>query len=444
MFFKKCSLENKSISDWRNFNKYYPIKKYPEAMSFITLLNNKINEEEFLKDASTLIKFLSPSLAMVKNEEGNHYKKLVIENTIDFIVNDYPKNTPDVIFIPGNNDLSQLDDLVYTLFLLKKKLIKNNIENAEEIIAAIPIVISGKGGHGVTAGPIFATTEAEAMHYYLKKRLLYGKNGLKNPIYLEKEAENTGANIDFTKPIMRQIALETQKEEQGLNVWLVPTPVGGMRQLFTVSKQSGDTTKKGGKGYNLHQVYILPDRNKIIRDYFNINNQEDAGINLFAALRETINYVSYMLNNDFMSPNAPDPDDLREALTITFKYYKCLTKNTIKREESIIEAIIKFSVLKEEKGGMSYLEKKDKQLINSIKKDMKSIIQYFLNAFAQIERQHMEYLPEKLRLKNNERSTQSLLHQQEMLTKQYSAFFHSNYIIDDLPYIESKLEYRCK
>ncbi|KTD55487.1 hypothetical protein Lsai_2346 [Legionella sainthelensi] len=439
MFFKKRSLDNKSISDWPNFNKYYPIKKYPEAMSFITLLHSKTNEEEFLTDASKLIKFLAPPLAMIKKKQGNHYKKLAIENTIDFLVHDYPENIPDVIFIPGNNDLSQLDDLVHTLFLLKKKLINNNIESAEEIITSIPIVISGKGGHGVTAGPIFATTEAEALHYYLKKRLLYGKSGLKNQIYLEKEAENTGANIDFTKPIMRQIARETQKEEQGLNVWLVPTPVGGMRQLFTVSKQSGDTTMKGGEGYNLHQVYILPDRKRIIHNYFNINNQEESGINFFAALRETVNYVNYMLNNDFMSPNAPDPEDLKEALTITFKYYKRLTKNKITREESIIEAIIKFSQLKEAKGGMSYFREKDKPLINFIKENMKPITQYFLNAFKQIERQHMEYLPEKLGLKNKGSASQSLLHEQEIHTKQYSAFFHSNYIIDDLPYIENEL-----
>lgn len=438
MFFKKRLIEFQSIINSQNFNKYYSIKKYPEASSFITLLNKKMNDEEIINDSRRLIKFLSSPLSLVREKQSNHYKKVTIENTADFMITDYPKNFPDVIFVPGNNDLSQLDDLIYNLFLLKKKLIENHIEHVDEKIASIPIVISGKGGHGVTAGPIFVTTEAEAMHQHLKNRILYVNRELKHTFYLEKEAGNSGANVDFTKSIMRKIALEKQKEEQGLNVWLVPTPVGGIRQLLTVSKQSGETTEKGGKGYILNQVYMLPNPDKIIRHYFNLNHQEELGINFFAALRETMNYINYMLNNDFISPNAPDLNDLRDALSIAFKYYKRFTHNKIINEEESIQTIINFAALKEEKGGIKHLEERDKESIKMTAEDINQIIQYFLHAFAQIERQYMDYLPEKLTLKNKEKPSPSLLRQQERLTKPYTAFFHSHPFVEDQPSMGSE------
>ena len=118
-----------------------------------------------------------------------------------------PEHFPDVIFITGNNDTSQIDGLVYTLKKLVSSLMENNKmsqEDAEKKVASIPIVISGLGGHGVAPGPIFSQSEAASLGDYLKMRMQSFK--YKNIIHLEEKATNTGLNIANTKSIIIPVA----------------------------------------------------------------------------------------------------------------------------------------------------------------------------------------------------------------------------------------------
>lgn len=415
--------DNKSLS-----NRYYCASKNFEISNFINKLFQSVSSSEITKDAECLMHFLSPKMTMQRRSENTYSEKFVTD-PLEFITN----NFPDVIFIPGNNDLSQIDDLLQKLHQLKHQLIEKGMchtfEEAEKKIASISIVISGKGGHGVTLNPIFATTEAEAFAHYLRHGLHY-QTSISNPVFIEKEATNSGANVDLSKKFMREIAKKNHKELNGLTVWLVPTLLSCTRQLLITTKQSPQDTKTGGSGFHLNQVYVLPDKAYIFENYFNPNNEQNMGVNFYAALRETVNFISYILNNDFMSGNIPDRNALEQAINVTFKYYDMLNHTEIKNKENIVKNIIDLAVSKEKKGSITLFDEDDINRVNEIKKYYGDVINYFQNAFVQVERQHMRFLGNTLTIKNPLKPSFFELKKQENFSLQKQSLFSKYHLID--------------
>lgn len=401
---------------------FYSMKHNPEAMSLFETLFKKTTLENIKHDAKPLMRFLSSPTLLQRTSRtkttdhngcvlvsGTAKETVVTENRIHFLSN----HLPHVIFIPGNNDFNQLDDALCMLRELKKKLMQNMPEDkCIALIANIPIVFSGKGGHGVAPGSIFATSEAKTQSMYFQRQfeLLIGNGNIK-PLYVyeEEQSTNSGENIDFTKPIMRQFFENALKEEKinpaefrGICVWLIPTPVGGIRQLATFCQQAenetkfSDVRKSGGPGYRVNSVYMLPDEESILEHYFS-HSKEHAYINLFSALREVVNWIGYMLENDFMSAHAPDEMRLRDAIKQLIKYYKTFTGKLFdtKDKQFFADDLVLFSKLKEKTGGIAQLKETENALIHRIKKHFDPIQDYFKKIFSQIERQQMEKLDEK-------------------------------------------------
>lgn len=394
--------------------KIYDVQTYPE------FLMNRLVEPKLhlVKDGSILMKFLSSPSVLIREKEERKEEKIIYRAREEFIENRLTflkKHIPHVIFVTGNNDLTQIEDAMFLLLQLKKELAKEiGEEKSEELISNIPLVISGLGGHGVTPGPIFASSEAAAMGHYIETFLQY-KNHPKNPIFLEEKATNSGQNVAFTKPIMQKIeksAIDRDKKYEGLRIWLVPTPTGGLRQMATVKQQAGPE-------YTVAEVFMLPDEKRIQEKYLK-KNVKNACINFFAALRETVNHLGYMLDNDFMSPQAPDKKNMVSALLIVLKYHEILTGEILTNREKnlMIKNFIKFAKLKQKVGGLAWLKKEDIEIRDSIKKIFDPIKLYFIKTFNQVERQHMEHLGQ-LGLRPNQ------LALQQRRTKQFrESIFH--------------------
>src|SRR5579872_5910000 len=267
--------------------RFYLIKENKEAKSFVDTLSRE-TPDNIAEEARPLMRFLSSSTELHRTR-----RETPISNRVAFLKD----NLPHVIFIPGNNDLNQIDDMLIVLRDLKKEFReKNGLSEKDTIekLAAIPVIFSGKGGHGVAPGPIFVTTEAKTMSTYFKQQfeLLIGK-GETIPwrVFEEEQSTNSGQNVDYTKPILRDIETEMKDMEEknydGLRIWLVPTPVGGIRQLATVCQQAEQNTKTqqingketGGPGYRVNSVFMLPNEKHITAKYFS-HSREDACINL--------------------------------------------------------------------------------------------------------------------------------------------------------------------
>lgn len=450
----------------KDFSRFYLFKKNPEAQSFVSFLIKAVNRFHLNleEDAAKLLQFLSPAIGLMHNnlKEDNKFRSKKFTDSI------YPKlhmeylstHFPDVVFITGNNDLSQIEAFAKTLFNLKMHLILRECETyllaeqvnkispeimekiskeVEERISNIPIVITGKGGHGVTPGPIFASSEAQAMGHYLQSLLQY-KHTRKNPIILESDSLNSGQNIDFTKKHIKAIEEKAEKaflakcpdqEFPGITMLLVPTPVGGIRQLALIAQQAEVETKSGGVGYRLGHVYMLPPKlDVLVQKYYDSNCVEESCINMFSALRETTNYLYYMLETDFMSPLAPHEMHLKSALHTVMNYYGALTgMNTAVLDKFVlIEDVIAFSKIKEKAGGLNYISKYDLALRDRIKTVFDPLITYFNTVFRQIERQYMPRLSDEIEFKY-----QVNLSKQEQLTMQKKTLFATYNLIVETP-----------
>ncbi len=423
---------------------FYSVDDHLEARSVVNKLISIAPHASITEGGNALIKFLASPMQLQRGRRavtkikgfdvtsGPATETDIKHDRVDFLMT----NLPDVIFIAGNNDLTQIQDTLLLLAKLKERLILNRVKPdvANTLICNIPIVISGKGEHGVAPGPIFATTEATAMAEFFQENfsILFGS---KHPnIITENLATNSGQNVDFTKPMMRKIEAHAKahfvgpqgQQFRGIRILLVPTPVGGVRQLATVCQQAENETEAkieakevtaGGKGYQVASVYMLPDHKKIMNAYFFDANRTDACINLLAALREVVNHVGYLLDNDFMTPHAPNGNRLKAALEIVFYFYEKLTNDAVNDPTKLINDINAFAIIKQARGGITDLSQSDQQARVSIKARFDNIKGYFQATFNQVERQHMEYLADKdakLSAANQERLIRS---------KKYKQFF---------------------
>jgi len=392
-------MSNSRINFFEKHPRFYNAQNH-EAYTYIDLLINKLSkakldtsiETKISQDAMVLMDYLTTPVTLKRTQREVKDGK-VVYRAKEEVISDNSKylqqNIPHVIFFPGNNDLTQVEEAMFLLHKLKVDLTnKLGQKEAETIVSKIPIVVSGLGGHGVTAGPIFASSEASAIGHYIEKFLQY-KYCDKNRIYLEEKATNTGANVELSKPYMQLIeskAILTEKSYKGLKIWLAPSPCGGLRQVATFSQQAEP-------GYKVSEVYLLANKKNIQKKYFSIN-KTDSIINLFAALRETVSHLSYMIDSDFMSSHAPNSKQMKDAIDIVVDYYIMLNSNCIPENFSKVlkDGFVAFSKQKEKAGGLQWLNSESQHLADMLSVSFKPIKVYFQTVFKQVERQHMDHL----------------------------------------------------
>lgn len=242
-----------------------------------------------ISDAITLHTFITPSTTIVRDEKGK-----ITESPYQLDA----KNLPDAFFVFGNNDLKVMDNVAKRYFECKKH-------------GKAPIIfVSGLGGHATASGHIFGKSEAETIQHRL---LALGVP--KEAIIIETKAKNSGQNVEFTDAIMKSM---TNHQFDHILIFGSPTNVG--RQIRTYEQQSTYPWKRISTQ--------SPTVAEIKHTYY--QNKKNAAINMIAILCEIGKFLSYTLNDNYMSARAViNEDQLKAAAKIFFEYYKILRQRNI-------------------------------------------------------------------------------------------------------------------
>lgn len=329
-----------------------------DSTDVTTRLRQKAQAKHYdiIADAKRLHDFLTPSLLVTRDP-------FLIYQVEQITLQDLKSYPPDIFFIFGNNNLDQVSDMADKYRFL-----------ADPQSSSRPpkkIIISGLGGHGTIAGPIFGRSEAATMARKFEECI----PSIGQHILIEETATNTGANIRLADEMMYKLM-----ENNNINprhIHLSGDYCGALRQLWSYLGQSENIW--------WHSISILPPAwEKIQRICY--GNEKDTYINFVGCLREMGTLLDYALCTKFVSTaKLPNEPALREAMAVLVKYYNLMTGSHLKHDELADQ----FINLRQDKALGCTIDMNLETV-----KQIQAMAKYFRLMFSMIEQQHMRKLPE--------------------------------------------------
>src|SRR3990167_2485138 len=354
-----------------------------DQKDFLTLLSRKLREKNLdvlatlQADAKIMHDVLTPSIKLYKDKDAKIHLTEIKEKLEE---QKELSDLPDVLWLFGSNDLTQVD-FIATLYhrLAKHKRPK--------------VYVCSFGGHGTKDGPIFGLSEAETFSARLRDL------GVLVDV-IERHSTNTGENVTFTEEIIKKKITEKivkEKIEKGEGeeivnnmkhedvVLISGTPSALWRQLLTVGKQSTLLWKK--------IICVSPVKygENLIDQYY--SSIPAALINFLYALREVATFLSYTLNKDFLLPiKITNEEKFKACIEVAIKYYNFLTNQNLKGEE-----FAKQFILLNTTQSAAYPRKLTKQEIKALNISLlvnyvEPIGDYFRDAFFKTETLWMKQL----------------------------------------------------
>jgi hypothetical protein len=354
------------------------------------------------QDAKTLHQMLTPSVKITRQGET------VTE--APYSLAEYFADPPDMIFIMGNNDLRQVDQMA---MLYRRAKLHSPLRYPT-------FYISGFGGHGTMHDPVFARQEGETMAKRLRDLGVPAKD-----IRIEHDAVDTGRNVKymdiyllmayalrqnrlnpedhaFLKQLMAMPGRQkrTPEEEARLDAILAPiktevitndivlfqnilvsgTPGGLRRQTSTAERQKQLPWQ--------HLTCLAPDefQEPFTDSHYYYGTLPHALINFIYALREVASFLDYTVNSNYLSKRPlPDTDNLRQCIRLFADYYNLLRekKYDLSQQRLFQEKRIDGDQLA--KLFIDFNHEKNHELTATLNSMIKPTANYFRRAFADIE-----------------------------------------------------------
>src|SRR3989338_83638 len=250
--------------------------------SIQTVRKEKISFTAARQALAALWLFLAPRYLMKRADMG--------PSAVGLTICDADIRVTDAILLLGSNDLAP----VKMAAGLYKKIVRDNPD--------VVIIASGKGGHLTVPGQPFTVTEAEVYADQLRQEGVPAES-----IYLERESENTGANIKRSREIMFENDLKCRR------IAIVQSPAAQLRANLVFERKWSN-----GWEYYISCPPQPPDIEAMPRDILIFH--------LGYALREiatTINY-SYNPKYDYQTKKKIP----RPIIHMMITYYRRVLKGT--------------------------------------------------------------------------------------------------------------------